>query len=147
MPENGPDLAVRVGIERGIERAVDIDPRDIVALRPIGRAIGLQRREHAAQNDLAVALQCHGDDLLVGARVEPGVERAVRVEPRDAMPVHGRGGAARQHLREDAAKDNLAIGLHHDGRGRRIGMGGKPAVNRPVSIEPGDTAGGRRDDP
>jgi hypothetical protein len=49
-------------------------------------------------------------DVSVGARVEHGVDRAVRVESSDVIPRHGSGSAPTQ-LREKPTNKNFSVGL------------------------------------
>ena len=86
-------IPARVGIETGIERAIGIDPRDMVALRGRGRAIGLERGESATEQNFAIRLHRDQSHIGIGVGIEIGVQRTVGIEPRDVMARHAEDGA------------------------------------------------------
>ena len=66
--------------------------------------------EQAADKNLAIRLHRDCKDRKIRVRVEGGVERAVRVQPRDAVARDRRSAVGRER-REIAAKKNLAVRL------------------------------------
>ena len=100
------DAHQRVGpglrIERGVQTAIRIEPRDAVDVRTI------DRRKVTADDELVVALHEQRADLRVRpdrAVEERAVQRAIRVEPDDVLP---------EADREITSHYHLAIGLHAD---------------------------------
>ena len=78
---------VRVRVEGGIERAIRIQPGDVVA-RDRCPAVGRERCKIAADKNLAVRLDDDDADRAVGVRVET-VERG--------LPAHSHRAAPQQH--------------------------------------------------
>ena len=73
------NAAEGVGIEIGVEGAVGVDPRQVVALARTKRVGGPQLREISADHDLAVVLHRNGIDGVIGDRIEGIIEGAIRV--------------------------------------------------------------------
>ena len=68
--------------------------------------------EIAAHQNLSVRLQRDGKDTLVRIWIEGQVERAIRVEPGDAV-ARDRRSPVRRERGEPAAEKNLAVRLDH----------------------------------
>ena len=83
LHRQGVDDGVGARVEGGVERAVGVEPPDVVARRRAGPAAA-QHREAAADQDLPVRLHRQGADEVVRAGIEGRVERAVGVEPADS---------------------------------------------------------------
>ena len=102
------------GLKVGVEGAVGVEAGDAVAGRGGRGAVGLDRREIAADQDPAVGLEEEGADGAVGVRVESEVERAVGIE---AGEVVARGGRPdrRAERGELACDEQFSVGLRgHD---------------------------------
>ena len=111
------DEIVRAGaeVERRVERAVRIQPREAAA------ADAIHARERAAEDDLAVRLQGERRDGIIRARasVEAGVERTIGIQAHHAADVRLQQRATRRG--EIAADQNFSIVLN---RHRINGAGG-----------------------
>ena len=77
-------VSVRVRIETVSSVPSGVQPGDAVA-RGHRSAVGRERRKTAADQNLAVRLHRDGKDSTVRVRIEGGVERAVRVQPGNAV--------------------------------------------------------------
>src|SRR5262245_31203810 len=102
------DIIVRVRLESAVERAIRIEPGDVVA------RLSDERREAAACENLAVRLHRDGKDISVRVRVESAVERAIRIEPSDVEARHS------QNADEAAANENLAVWLNGGGVNKAV---------------------------
>ena len=129
-----PDDVVRARIERDVDRSVGIDPADLAAWR--GACAAAQAGEVAADQDLPVRLKRDRIDVDARAGIEGRVERAVRVEPADAVARRRPGAAAEPD--EDAADEDLAVRLHDDGMHVAVRSGIEERVDRAVGVQAPD---------
>ena len=126
-PVIGPDAGVKVGVQC----AVAVQPRDGAA-----HQAAVERVEVARDQHLAVGLDRQGVDRVVcpGAGVKAGVQRAVTVQPRDAV------AACAVDRGEVAPDERLAVGLDRHGihQDIRPGAGVKAGVQRAIGVQPRD---------
>jgi len=121
----------RAGEKGGIEGAVGIEPADAIG----GAAV--VGGEGSADDELAVGgLADDGEDRAAGsaAGVEGGIEAAVGIEAGEVV-----AGDAVDPL-EEAADDDLAVGLHEDGVDGEVDRGRERGIERAVGIVARETA-------
>ena len=112
--------------QRQVHRRVAVQPRDAIAW---DAADGL---EIASDEDFAVRLQrCRVHCERRAAGIKAGVNRAVRVQPRNA-------GSPRAAHRSELADGDLAIGLECDCVHSLIHVGIERCVERAIRVQPGD---------
>src|SRR6185369_13831857 len=118
LHSNRPHRVVRAAsrIKAQIEIAVAVEPRDARAIGPVHRAKG------STHQHFTISLRSDGIDTAAdaGARIEAGINRAVWLQPADAVE------ADVVHRRKIAAKDNFQIRLQ--GHGEHAIIGAKPRV-------------------
>ena len=118
--------AVSAGVEGGIETAVGIEPH----VPTDGRAIvGAQITTGV---NFAAGRQGQGVDPVVGsaARIEGGVERAIRIEASDTIARRAIDGG------EKAAEQEPAIGLHAQSAHFRGERRREARIERAIGVEP-----------
>ena len=126
------DLAIRpaAGLERTVQQAGRAQAHEV------GDIQGVEIRERAARDDAPVVQREHGVNGTVetGADPECGVERAVRVQPRQ------RGARRAASQRERAAHDNFPVRLHGHRADAAVQAGEEIGVERAVRAEPREEA-------
>ena len=109
LEREAEDGGVRAGVVGGVEGAVGVEARDVVAHD------GADGAERAADDDLAVGLDHDRGDLRGEAAadigVERGVEGAVGVETGEVVAVNLVGGAVGLDGGKRTADENLAVAL------------------------------------
>ncbi len=133
-----------VEVVGGVDSAVGVQSGDVLADGEGGFRTGLEGRERAADEELAVGLDGEREDVVVGVGIEGGVDRAVGVDAGDAVARRQLGGARRSHAGERAADDDLGIRLHGDGGDLRVGIRIERGVDRAVGVEAGEKVAARR---
>ena len=148
MRREGEDEAVGRGVEGIVERTVGIEARDVFSLNSSGPARGLGGGKRAASHDLSIGLNGEGVDLRLEraaeVRIERGVDRAIGIEPRDAVAGRDCTGAAGLERREIAADENAVSTIKHDRTddgGAAVGCARvrvEGEIDRAVSVEAGE---------
>ena len=148
LDDDGGDLrseaAGDVGVKRGVERAVGIEPSEAVARGGSGRVVGLKRGEETADKDLAVGLERDGGDLVVGVGVEVEIEGTVGVETGDVVAVDFIGGAVGLDGGERAADDDFTIALSGGDEDGAVDVGVVAVVGRGALAEEGRGGAGKQ---
>ena len=128
------------GVKRGVQRAVDIESRNVTARRAV------DGEELPADENFAVRLEGQGDHQIIHAWVEGGVQRSVRVQTHN--------GVARHVIEQIkiTCHDRLAVGLQRHGcdrcvlvqvRIKRPAARVKGGIQRGVGIKPGNAVATR----
>ena len=139
MQREGEHDGIRIGVKRGVERAVGIEAREVVA-RGYGRgAVRLHRGEGTTGDNPPVSLEQErvhlGLELPPDIRVVGRVERAVGIEAGETVATDGGTGAAGLDARKIPAKDDTPVGLNPDGPDRAVSTGIEGRVNRAIEVE------------
>ena len=103
------DDIICIGIKGGIDRAIGVQPGDVVA------RLASNGGEPSSHDDLTVGLHGHTIDAAVGIGIEPRVHRTVRMEPHEMVA----GVAADRE--KVAPHQDFAIRLHRRGDDSCIG--------------------------
>ena len=149
LDDDGRDLrgeaAGDVGVKRGVEGAVGIEPGEAVARGGSGRVVGLEGRKKTADEDLPVRLERDGGDLVVGVGVEIEIEGTVGVETGDVVAVDFIGGAVGLDGGERAADDDFAIALGGGDEDGAVDVGVVAVVGRGALAEEGRGGAGKQE--
>ena len=129
------DKAADGGVQAGFQRAICVQPCHVVA----GAAI--ERGEKPPGQYLAIGLHGQTENHVVGAcaRVEAGIQRAIQVQPCNAV-----SGCAID-AGEFPSNQHLAIGLHGQAIHTAIGAiaGVEAGVQRTIGVQPRHAVAGR----
>ncbi len=145
LDPNRVDRRIGVGREAGVDRAVGIEPGDVIGRvegaaggrDAVGRRIGgirLKFGEVARHVELAVRRHLDVKDRGIGARVKRGVDRAVGIEPGDAVAGQDGAGSGVRDGVEGAAEQDLPAGKEGDHEGRPVQHRGEFASSVPSAL-------------
>ena len=132
------------GVERVVDRAVGIQPGDAIA----GGAV--ERGEITRDDDFVVRLNGHGQHRIVrtGTGIEGGVQRTIRVQPRNARPVGAidLGEHAADYAPPGEVGDHL-VGMEGDHVHRVVRTAAQPGedgvVHRAIDVQHRDAIAGQ----
>ena len=142
------DWGVGRGVKVGVERAVRVQPGDVITgVR--AELIGPDGGKDAADDGFTISgLESDGVNHAVGHGVKAGVDGAVGIEPGKVVAGGGRTGGARLHGGKGAASEKFTVGLESEGVNGTVSSRIITGVDGAVGIKPSNVVaggtGGRR---